>query len=189
MSEELNRKEEQTAGTMASESEAVQESEVSLETEETVQETEVSSQAQEAEEKSAPPVQSRRTNILWAFAGLYLIYNGYSLCKSVIGGAEGASPWFMVAGIAFIGIGGFLTISGGLNLSREEKIKRQQAEEGQEPSQAPAGGLFKGLMPAAAEPEEKKKMSIAERARLTENIDAPEGEEPEERKEESNGGL
>jgi len=111
---------------------------------------ETTADEKEQEERSILPAQSRRTNILWVFAGLYLIYNGYNLCKSVISGAEGASPWFIVAGAAFVGIGGFLLIRGGLNLSREEKAKRVETEKVQ---------------------TETKKMSISERARLAEGDD------------------
>ena len=142
-----------------------------------VQETPDQAGPKEAEEPVIQPAQTRRTDILWVIAGLYLIYNGYGLCKSVISGAEGASPWFLVAGIAFIGIGGFLMVKGGLNLSREEKAKREEAEKGQTQDSAARGGLFSALTPPA--PKEKAGMSIAERARLAGREDQPADERAE----------
>ena len=38
-----------------------------------------------------------RTYVIMALAGVYVAYLGYSLCSSVIKGAEGSSPGFMVA--------------------------------------------------------------------------------------------
>ena len=132
---------------------------------------------QAEEEPGIPPAQTRRTNILWVFAGLYLIYNGYSLCKSVISGAEGASSWFLLAGIAFIGVGGFLMVKGGLNLSREEKARREEAENGQTQASPAKGGLFSAL--ASPAPQEKSRMSISERARLAGGENQPEEEQTE----------
>ena len=52
----------------------------------------------ESQEEQNPS--SNRRFLLWTLAGIYLLYTGYSLCKNVIQGAEGASTGFLLAGIA-----------------------------------------------------------------------------------------
>lgn len=113
---------------------------------------------------------STRSSILWVFAGGYLVYTGYRLCKNVITGAEGASAGFLVAGGIFVVIGAVLLIMAIRNLAKEG-AQKQALEE---------AAAKKTAEEAAKNPETatKKNMSIAERAHLAENLDdAPEEEE------------
>ena len=108
---------------------------------------------------------SRRSMILYIIAGAYLAYLGYKLINSVIQGEQGASPIFILAGIAFIAIGVGLLFLGGRSYLRSEKQRRleeeeQRAEEAAEAEKKPV--------------EEKQEMSIAERARLASRLDEPE---------------
>lgn len=112
---------------------------------------------------------STRSSILWIFAGGYLVYTGYRLCKNVITGEEGASAGFMVAGGIFVVIGAVLLIMAIRNLAKEG-AQKQALEE---------AAAKKATEEAAKNPETatKKNMSIAERAHLAENLDdAPEEE-------------
>lgn len=113
---------------------------------------------------------STRSSILWIFAGGYLVYTGYRLCKNVITGAEDASAGFLVAGGIFVVIGAVLLIMAIRNLAKEG-AQKQALEE---------AAAKKAAEEAAKDPETatKKNMSIAERAHLAENLDdAPEEEE------------
>lgn len=106
---------------------------------------------------------------LMLLAGAYLVYTGYQLCKSVIAGEEGASLGFLAAGVAFLAIGGVILYKS----CRNQWLKKQaqKAEEAKEMELNPQ-----------PEPETPKRMSIAERARLTEALseeEASEGSEEE----------
>ena len=110
-------------------------------------------QQETAEEKnSGQGNPSTRSSLLWIFAGGYLVYTGYRLCDSVISGAEDSGVVFLAAGGIFVVIGAVLLIMAIRNLAK-------------------AGAQKHELEEAAAEISEKKKMSIAERAHLTENLD------------------
>ena len=123
----------------------------------------------EAEERQGNS--STRSSILWIFAGGYLVYTGYRLCANVISGAEDSSTGFLVAGGIFVVIGAVLLIMAVRNLAKagaqkhemEEAAAKKAAEEtAKDPEIAAAG---------------KKRMSIAQRAHLAENLDdAPEEE-------------
>ena len=117
-------------------------------------------QQETAEEKnSGQGNSSTRSSLLWIFAGGYLVYTGYRLCASVISGAEDSGVVFLAAGGIFVVIGAVLLIMAIRNLAK-------------------AGAQKHELEEAAAKKAEivaKKKMSIAERAHLAENLDdAPE---------------
>ena len=111
---------------------------------------------------------STRSSLLWIFAGGY---TGYRLCANVISGAEDSSTGFLVAGGIFVVIGAVLLIMAVRNLAKagaqkhemEEAAAKKAAEEtAKDPEIAAAG---------------KKRMSIAQRAHLAENLDdAPEKE-------------
>ena len=114
---------------------------------------------------------STRSSLLWIFAGGYLVYTGYRLCANVKSGAEDSSTGFLVAGGIFVVIGAVLLIMAVRNLAKagaqkhemEEAAAKKAAEEtAKDPEIAAAG---------------KKRMSIAQRAHLAENLDdAPEEE-------------
>ena len=134
------------------------------------QETEESTSKGNAPQKNTTPT---RSYVLMLLAGAYLIYTGYRLCKNVIDGVDGGSWGFFAAGIAFLIVGAVMLFIGGKNFIERDKENRLQREE-EEKEQA------------AAEPEpaeEKKSMSIAERANLAANLaeeNAEQGqEEPE----------
>ena len=71
---------------------------------------------------------STRSSILWIFAGGYLVYTGYRLCKNVITVEEGASAGFMVAGGIFVVIGAVLLIMAIRNLAKEGAQKQALEE-------------------------------------------------------------
>ena len=121
-------------------------------------------QQETAEEKnSGQGNPSTRSSLLWIFAGGYLVYTGYRLCANVISGAEDSSTGFLVAGGIFVVIGAVLLIMAIRNLAKAGAQKHELEE----------AAAKKASENAAQNPEisEKKKMSIAERAHLTENLD------------------
>ena len=117
-------------------------------------------QQETAEEKnSGQGNSSTRSSLLRIFAGGYLVYTGYRLCKNVLDGVEGGSWGFFAAGAAFIVVGAVMLFVGGRNYLRREKEKRAEQE-----AQAQ---IIRETQPA----KEKKTMSIADRARLAEGLD------------------
>jgi len=124
-------------------------------------------QQETAEEKnSGQGNSSTRSSLLWIFAGGYLVYTGYRLCASVISGAED-SVVFLAAGGIFVVIGAVLLIMAIRNLAKAGAQKHELEE----------AAAKKAAEEASQNPETvaKKKMSIAERAHLAENLDdAPE---------------
>lgn len=112
----------------------------------------------EGNEESQPKV-SNRSYIFRFLAGLYLLYTGYTLCKGVLTGEE-ASGWFLAAGIAFLLIAiGFLVSGGKQFLLKEKQSKVQEKAEAQE---IPKENTVK---------EEKKTLSITERANLARRLE------------------
>ena len=117
----------------------------------TEQETEVTASGENSQEEKKPEVPTR-SMILMILAGCYLLYTGYRLCKNVLEGVEGGSWGFFAAGAVML-------FTGGRNYLRREKEKRAEQE-----AQAQ---IIRETQPA----EEKKTMSIADRARLAEGLD------------------
>ena len=114
------------------------------------------------------PVQEEspaRRSLLWIFAGGYLVYTGYRLCEGIIKGTDDASKGFLVAGGIFIVIGAVLLIKAVRNLAKAGAEKASEQE-------AAARKMI--------EENDKKKMSISERAHLAENLDDAEENEAEE---------
>lgn len=124
----------------------------------TEQETEVTTSGEAPQEKKKQEVPTR-SMILMILAGCYLLYTGYRLCKNVLDGVEGGSWGFFAAGAAFIVVGAVMLFVGGRNYLRSEKEKRAEQE-----AQAQ---IIRETQPA----EEKKTMSIADRARLAGGLD------------------
>ena len=124
-------------------------------------------QQETAEEKnSGQGNSSTRSSLLWIFAGGYLVYTGYRLCASVISGAD-SGVVFLAAGGIFVVIGAVLLIMAIRNLAKAGAQKHELEE----------AAAKKAAEEASQNPETvaKKKMSIAERAHLAENLDdAPE---------------
>lgn len=124
----------------------------------TEQETEVTTSGEAPQEKKKQEVPTR-SMILMILAGCYLLYTGYQLCKNVLDGVEGGSWGFFAAGAAFIVVGAVMLFVGGRNYLRREKEKHAEQE-----AQAQ---IIRKTQPA----EEKKTMSIADRARLAGGLD------------------
>lgn len=124
----------------------------------TEQETEVTTSGEAPQEKKKQEVPTR-SMILMILAGCYLVYTGYRLCKNVLDGVEGGSWGFFAAGAAFIVVGAVMLFVGGRNYLRREKEKHAEQE-----AQAQ---IIRKTQPA----EEKKTMSIADRARLAGGLD------------------
>ena len=124
----------------------------------TEQETEVTTSGEAPQEKKKQEVPTR-SMILMILAGCYLLYTGYRLCKNVLDGVEGGSWGFFAAGAAFIVVGAVMLFVGGRNYLRREKEKHAEQE-----AQAQ---IIRKTQPA----EEKKTLSIADRARLAGGLD------------------
>ena len=132
----------------------------------TEQETEVTTSGEAPQEKKKQEVPTR-SMILMILAGCYLVYTGYRLCASVISGAEDSGMVFLAAGGIFVVIGAVLLIMAIRNLAKAGAQKHELEE----------AAAKKAAEEASQNPETvaKKKMSIAERAHLAENLDdAPE---------------
>lgn len=102
---------------------------------------------------------------LMLLAGVYLVYTGYQLCRDVLTGVEGASVGFLAAGVAFLVIGGVI-----LYKSCKNQWLRKQAKKAQEAKEME-------LDPQPEEPETPRRMTIAERAKLTETLAEREADE------------
>lgn len=137
----------------------------------TEQKTEVITSGETPQEEKKQEVPTR-SMILMILAGCYLLYTGYRLCKNVLDGVEGGSWGFFAAGVGFIIVGGVMLFIGGRNYLRREKEKRAAQE-----AQAQLTGE---TQPA----EEKKHMSITERAKLAENLNDAEETQSDSEKEE-----
>ena len=124
----------------------------------TEQETEVTTSGEAPQEKKKQEVPTR-SMILMILAGCYLLYTGYRLCKNVLDGVEGGSWGFFAAGAAFIVVGAVMLFVGGRNYLRREKEKHAEQEV--------QAQIIRKTQPA----EEKKTMSIADRARLAGGLD------------------
>ena len=124
----------------------------------TEQETEVTTPGEIPQEEKKPEVPTR-SMILMILAGCYLLYTGYRLCKNVLDGVEGGSWGFFAAGVGFIVVGAVMLFIGGRNYLRREKEKRAEQEAQTQ------------VIRETQTAEEKKTMSIAERARLAESLD------------------
>lgn len=67
-----------------------------------------------------------RTYLVMAIAGAYVVYLGYSLCAGVVKGEQGSSTGFLVAGIAFIILGGAFVINGLRGYMRVKKSRKNR---------------------------------------------------------------
>lgn len=119
------------------------------------------------EEKNSQGNSSTRSSILWIFAGGYLVYTGYRLCRNVLTGTEDASAGFLIAGGAFCVIGAILLIMAIRNLAKEG-ARKQEIEE--------AAAKANAEQTEKEEPA-KKNLSISQRAHLVEKLDEESEEE------------
>ena len=107
-----------------------------------------------------------RSSIIMLLAGVYLLYTGYKLCKDVLDGVNGSSWGFFAAGVGFLIVGVVMLVVGGRDLMKKDKAKRAAEAAAQEQIQ-------KQPEPA----EEKKSMSIAQRAHLADGLDNEKGDD------------
>ena len=100
-----------------------------------------------------------RSSIIMLLAGVYLLYTGYKLCKDVLDGVNGSSWGFFAAGVGFLIVGGVMLVVGGRDLMKKDKAKRA------------AEAAVKEEIQKQPEPvEQKKSMSIAQRAHLADGL-------------------
>lgn len=123
------------------------------------------------EENNKQPEQEQetplRSSIIMLLAGIYLLYTGYKLCKNVLDGVEGGGWGFFAAGVGFLIVGIVMLVVGGRDLMKREKAKREAEAAAQEQTQEQS----------EPEPvEQKKSMSIAERAHLADELHEAEPE-------------
>lgn len=118
------------------------------------------------EEEIKVPVRSYMLRVL---AGIYLVYTGYRLCRNVIEGVEGASWGFMLAGIAFLAIGGVLAVWGLKGVFRDDR-ERKAREAAEKAALETKAAVQDKPEKTPGEPE-KTKMSIADRAKLVKNLE------------------
>lgn len=120
-----------------------------------------------------------RTYLVMAIAGAYVVYLGYSLCAGVVKGEQGSSTGFLVAGIAFIILGGAFVINGLRGYMRVKKEQKEQAalaESIESASLEPTEGEEDVLsenesVKTETAGEAHKKMSIADRANLVRRME------------------
>lgn len=137
------------------------------------------SSGEKADQKDAKGTVPMRTYVIMALAGIYVAYLGYSLCSSVIKGADGSSPGFMVAGIVFLVLGVVFVLNG---IKGYVKITKAQKEQTDKSSIQMSEDEADTEVPQAAEEtgssSQGKKMSIADRANLVSQLgDVDEDEE------------
>ncbi len=86
---------------------------------------------EEPEKKEKQQEIPTRSMMLMIVAGAYLLYTGYTLCKNVLAGQDGASWGFFAAGAAFIVIGAGMLFYGIKCYNDRSKAKRlaEEAEE------------------------------------------------------------
>ena len=132
-----------------------------------LEETDVNEKQEVGNGKSAMPM---RTCLVMILAGVYVAYLGVSLCQNVINGAEGSSPGFMVAGVAFV-ING---IRGSIKAGKIQKESNAESEA--QASETEISRTVESKMESTS--SLNKKMSIADRANLVSQLgDATEDEE------------
>lgn len=100
-----------------------------------------------------------RSSIIMLLAGLYLLYTGYKLCKDVLDGVNGSGWGFFAAGVGFLIVGVIMLVISGRDLMKKDKAKRA------------AEAAVKEEIQKQPEPvEQKKSMSIAQRAHLADGL-------------------
>lgn len=139
-----------------------------------LQELEAEKDSVEAEKEDQIPAAGRRF-IIWVLGGVYLLYTGYSLCKNVLDGAEGATTGFFVAGIIFAVIGAGLLLFSAKSMWDEDKKKKAMAAE----TEKLQNESLTKTETSSDTTYEKKSMSISERANLAQRLAENEEQELE----------
>lgn len=121
----------------------------------------------------------RRTLMLWLFGGSYLLWTGCNLCKNVLEGTDGGGIGFMLAGIAFAVIGAVLVFFGCKGFYNESKRRKEEEAATAAEAEEPEEGIEE-VMEEAPSAEQKKKMSISERAGLAKRLEEEDADETEE---------
>lgn len=136
-----------------------------------IKEKEAEIQKEDPQNTEDPNPSSNRRFLLWTLAGIYLLYTGYSLCKNVLQGAEGASTGFLLAGVVFAVIGAGLLFFSIKSMITEDKLKKVKKAKEAGMRAAAGGELNAGSKGSESVSGEKKSMSIAERANLTSRLE------------------
>lgn len=127
--------------------------------EEQNKQSEQEQETQEAAGEQTTQGTPTRSSIIMLLAGLYLLYTGYKLCKDVLDGVNGSSWGFFAAGVGFLIVGVIMLVISGRDLMKKDKAKRA------------AEAAVKEEIQKQPEPvEQKKSMSIAQRAHLADGL-------------------
>ncbi len=99
-------------------------------------------------------------------AAMYLLWTSYGIAKGLIAGDSEVSPFMVVMAVLFAVCAVFFIVTATKDLKQIEKAKKEDAER----------EALENLQEEEPEPEtQPRKMSIRERARLTENLQVPDG--------------
>lgn len=129
--------------------------------EEQNKQSEQEQEVQESVEEKPTQETPLRSSVIMLLAGAYLLYTGYKLCQDVLNGANGSKWGFFAAGVGFLIVGVVMLIVGGRDLMKRDKAKREAEAAAQEQTQE---------QPESEPVEQKKSMSIAERAHLADEL-------------------
>lgn len=123
---------------------------------------------------------SKRSTFLLFVAGVYLLYTGYSLCKSVVEGQDGAGVGFFVVGAVFLVVGAVMLFYGvkNSNAMKNENSNGAEADASQENDGKDALEVPEGETDSSGQSAEAgnhtetadRPMSIAERAKLASRL-------------------
>lgn len=123
---------------------------------------------------------SKRSTFLLFVAGVYLLYTGYTLCKSVLDGQDGAGWGFFIVGVIFLVIGVVMLFYGvkNSNAAKAESSEAGKADASQENDEKEAIDVAAGVPGSAGQDAEAmehtettgRPMSIAERAKLASRL-------------------
>ncbi|MDO4307565.1 MAG: DUF308 domain-containing protein [Eubacteriales bacterium] len=128
---------------------------------------------------------SGRSTFLMVFAGIYLLYTGYTLCKNVLDGQEGAGWGFFAVGVIFIVIAVVMLFYGIKNYSaRAKEGKNADAADGRSIEKNQETAEEMKVVEASADSMEhtdvpNRPMTIAERARLAGRLEDAVGDTEE----------
>lgn len=136
---------------------------------------------EELEESQEKKSVSGRSTFLLIFAGIYLLYTGYTLCKNVLDGKEGAGWGFFVVGVIFIVIAAVMIFYGikGYNdrkMAEKEAAEASSDETKQSEKEEKAPSMEKAGESTEEIESSRKPMTIAERAKLASRIEDTEEE-------------
>lgn len=128
-------------------------------------------QKKEASENNPQSSLPTRSYVMMTLAGCYLVYTGFSLCKSVLNGEEGGNLGFLLTGAAFLILGCGMLFVSIRNTIRKNKAKKE-LEASMELTEKEEQGPVQEV--TEAEKPDNSTMSISQRAHLVERLDEEE---------------